>query len=265
MEASVRAGFGPARYAREGRAWLVRRTRLQRPAALGGGDRIVLTTRVLDFRRARSLRRYELRQIEDPPAAAGLLAAYATTDWVYCDTRSGRPVSVPEAMKIALFGTADAPTKARAPRVTVPPVTAASTRRLHIAVSALDHMRHVNNAVWADLLEDAAFGLFSILGLGLDRMLEAGGALRIRSLDLEYLGEATVGDSIVIETWLGAAAPTIGGSADLIQTARCEDGRPLIRAASTWHWTTASPTLGGPPRAGPDAPRSRASKLRDNT
>jgi acyl-CoA thioesterase FadM len=46
IEASIDAGFDAAWYMREGRIWIIHRTRLQRVVPVGGGDRIEVETDV---------------------------------------------------------------------------------------------------------------------------------------------------------------------------------------------------------------------------
>src|SRR5512135_1920833 len=91
VEASSAAGFDAEWYARERRIWIIRRTRLERIVPVGGTDTIAVETAILDVRRARSLRRYQVRRGPE-------LVARATTDWVYCNADTGRPVSVPQAV-----------------------------------------------------------------------------------------------------------------------------------------------------------------------
>src|SRR5262245_54002970 len=111
VEASTDAGLDPAWYTAAQRFWLIRRTRVERMLPVGGGDLVEVETSVADWRRARSLRKYEVRLVEpgrgirDPSelagVAAGAVVAHATTDWVYCDMTSGRPVSIPEDVRRA--------------------------------------------------------------------------------------------------------------------------------------------------------------------
>ena len=81
-----------------GASWVVRAHRIEyrRPALLG--ERLVIKTWVENFRRAFSLRKYEFRR----PADDALLAT-AETDWVFVDTATGRPRTIPPHI-VALFG-----------------------------------------------------------------------------------------------------------------------------------------------------------------
>src|SRR5215831_11117599 len=64
VEASAALGFDPEWYAREGRVWIIRRTRLERLIPVGGRDALVAATHIADYRRARSLRAYEVYRRE---------------------------------------------------------------------------------------------------------------------------------------------------------------------------------------------------------
>ena len=243
VEASTEAGFDPAWYAREGRMWIIRRTRLERFMPVGGSDTLEVETHVADFRRARSLRRYHVRR-------DGVIVAEATTDWVFCDVTSGRPMRIPEAMQQAFTGAA----ATMLPRAEALRICDDVPVEFSIAVqpSHLDHIAHVNNAVYASYLEDAAFALFATRGWPLARMLAAGGALRIRWLDFEYLSDAVASEDLTVRSWLrdetvGAAAYDPPKRATSTQTITRRDGNAVMRAESEWSWRRRSPVLGGAP------------------
>lgn len=273
VEASTAAGLDPGWYTRAGRMWIIRRTHLERFLPVGGGDTIAVATRVADWRRARSLREYEVRlqaagrgiRPEDKPVRqageAGRagddrpLVARATTDWVYCDIAAGRPVSIPEDVRRAFA--ADAPGDAHdRPRPIADQANGASVdMEVVVRPSHLDHVAHVNNANYAHFLEDGAFALFGANGLGSARMLAMGGALRLRSLDLEYLVDALDGDRLTVRSWpvgaiaVGAGSPHAAAEACLLQRIDRADGRALVHARSEWRWRRRSTILGGPPSA----------------
>jgi len=247
VEASTAAGFDPAWYTAHGCVWLVRRTRLERLRPVGGGDALGISTHVADFRRARSLRRYAVRRTGGWEDRGEAEAVRASTDWVYCEIARARPVSVPDEMRVALFGTTAAPAERRARRVEIPDGPPAAVLGLRVRATDLDHMMHVNNAVWADFLENAALALFEQRGRGLAAMLGEGGALRIRSLDLEYLGDARLGQDLEVHSWLEDDPGAIGANPTLVQAVRQADGRRLLRARTTWCWRVRPRVLGGAP------------------
>jgi len=284
VEASSDAGLDPAWYTRAGRFWLIRRTRLERWLAVGGGDVVAVETHVADWRRARSLRRYEVRLVapgvgvrarpvegDDRTTArlAGALVARATTDWVYCDIATGRPVSIPEDVRAAFSGDSGTGPLPRAAALPDRGEGEAVALPLAARVSQLDHVTHVNNAAYAGFLEDGAFELFAARGLPLDRMLALGGALRPRSLDLEYLVDALAGDELDVASWVADGA--LDGSADappattqpvrLLQTITRRDGTRLVRAGSEWIWRRRPAILGGVPEdEGPEPRDSRTAR-----
>jgi len=284
VEASTAVGFDPAWYTRERRLWIVRRTRVERVAPVGGGDLLEVRTRVADYRRARSLRSYDVTRhdrsaeskasaehqaaestasAEQQPAEStaptdrrSALVARATTDWVYCELTSGRPVSIPGEVQHAFAGPDLAPTLPRAAQV--PPIGTSADAELEVEVrpSDLDHLAHVNNAIYGSYLEDGAFALFAARGWPLARMLATGGALRARWLDAEYLSDAGSGDRLVVRTSLvaGSIDPSLEaplGTVQLLQSiARSESDRApvqIMRASSVWQWLARPEVVGGRP------------------
>ncbi|MCC7413362.1 MAG: acyl-CoA thioesterase [Gammaproteobacteria bacterium] len=86
-----------------GAMWVVRAHRVEylRPAL--PGETIRACTWVEDFRRARSLRRYEFIR-----GADATVLARGATDWVFVDAGSGRPRAIPADIR-ALFTLVGAP------------------------------------------------------------------------------------------------------------------------------------------------------------
>lgn len=284
IEASSRLGFHTNWYSKQGGYWIVRRTRLERHAALGGHDRVRVRTWVDDFRRARSIRRYELRRVgETAPAIT------ASTDWVFCDATSGRPRRVPPEMEKAFSGAAGSlPPRPRAAAVALPDAASAQTLVRRVRASHLDHIVHVNNGVWAGFLEDGAEALLAHHGWSVPEMLSRGGAFRLKRLDLEYLTEGLPGDTLTVYSAFagepppdsdpGGHAPPLsaaeteasllpqslgsageeattraplprneGASFDLRQSVEKSGAATAIRSSSYWQWLRCADVLGHPP------------------
>src|SRR3972149_1325701 len=91
IEASADAGYDYDWYATHGVNWVIRRSRIDylRPARYG--DALDVTTYVVNFRRARSQRNYDITH-----AADGTPIARAATDWVFIDQRTGAPRRIPD-------------------------------------------------------------------------------------------------------------------------------------------------------------------------
>jgi len=245
VEASSDAGFDPAWYTNAGRVWVIHRTRLQRLVPVGGIDTLDLDTQIIDFRRARSLRRYLVRHRDTAVATA-------TTDWVLCDMQSGRPVRIPESMQVAFGDGERAPTLPRLDHLPEAGPGAPVRVEVMVAPTHLDHIVHVNNAVYADFLENAAFALFASRGWPLRRMLEVGGALRIERLDAEYHSDGELDEHLLISTWREADGPALTSDtrptgATLLQTITRPAGRDVLRARSVWTWRDKPAVVGAVP------------------
>ena len=80
-----------------GATWVARSHHIEylRPAL--PGDVVRVQTWVADYRRAFSLRRYRFSR-----AADGVVLASGETNWVYVDAQTGRPKSIPDAIR-AMF------------------------------------------------------------------------------------------------------------------------------------------------------------------
>ncbi|MFP6665294.1 MAG: acyl-ACP thioesterase domain-containing protein [Deltaproteobacteria bacterium] len=249
IEASAQLGFDTDWYGEQGGYWIVRRTRLVRHVALGGHDRVRVRTWVDDFRRARSLRRYEIGIVgQTEPAIT------ASTDWVFCDAASGRPRRVPKEMETAFAGAAGSlPALPRAAPLPLSNAAAMKTMTRRVCASHLDHVAHVNNGVWASFLEDGAEALLAGHGWSVPEMLAHGGAFRLQGLDLEYLAQGLPGDTLAVHSAFADAPPPRAGngaertSFDLHQSVEKPDATTAMRATSHWQWLQRADVLGRPP------------------
>ena len=148
---SAALGFGRDWYAEHGLAWLVRAAELEVVAPVGVGTALSGSTEVVGFRRVWSRRRSELRD------EAGALVAWVHIDWVLLDRR-GAPTRIPDSIA-SIFGVAGTTgttaglTLGRVALGDVPPDASRST--IVVRPQELDPMDHVNNAVYADWLDEA--------------------------------------------------------------------------------------------------------------
>ena len=81
-----------------GATWVVRSHHVEYRRPAFAGDRVRVVTWVANVRRAFSLRKYRFERPAD-----GTVLAEGETDWVFVDTRTGRPRTVPGHI-IAVFG-----------------------------------------------------------------------------------------------------------------------------------------------------------------
>jgi acyl-ACP thioesterase len=175
-------GYDRAWYAERGLAWLVRTAAVAVSTAIPVGSELVGTTRVLGWRRVWARRGTEFHDV------LGNLVAWAQIDWVLLDAR-GAPTRIP-AEFAPVFGTATETLGLARVALGEPPTEA---RRTTIAVrpQELDPMAHVNNAVYADWLEEAV----------IDAGDEAATRAVPRLMRLEYAAAADPGAQLTADTW----------------------------------------------------------------
>lgn len=179
---SAERGFDRAWYAERGLAWLARAASAAILAPVAHGSSMTGTTRVLGERRVWARRRTEFH---DPD---GRLLAWSHVDWVLLDER-GAPTRIPPEFQPA-FGTGKATLLLG--RVELePPPAGAHTVQLVVRPQELDPMNHVNNAVYADWLDEA--------------ILAAGGEREVRHVPrlvrLEFARSAEPAAALTATAW----------------------------------------------------------------
>lgn len=175
-------GFDRAWYAERGLTWLVRAAEVAVLAPIVVGDDLVGTTRVIGWRRVWARRLTEFRD------SAGNLVGSTRIDWVILDAR-GAPTRIPAEFE-PVFGAAAADFRLGRVPLDQPPAEARRVR-FEVRPQELDPMAHVNNAVYADWLEEA------VIAAG------AGGAPRSlpRLARLEYAAAADAGAQLSGDVW----------------------------------------------------------------
>jgi acyl-CoA thioester hydrolase len=231
FDASAAAGYDLARYEEINRAWLVRETDITYLRPLVYDDRVIVKTWVLDFRRVRSRRAYELRQ-----AISGEIVAQASTDWVFMNDRTGRPETVPQEMIDAFFPDgppADVPRREKFPEAPDPPPGVFVMRR-PVQWSVIDGRQHVNNANYMVYFEDAGVQVCQAHGWPMTRVMEAGFGLVARRYRIEYRQPAVFGDELEIATWASDMKRATAVRHYTIR--RAAGGELLAKAHVLWVW-----------------------------
>jgi acyl-CoA thioesterase FadM len=179
---STNRGYDRAWYAERGLAWLVRAAEVGVLASITVGSELVGTTRVVGWRRVWARRGTEFRD------ASGALVAWAQIDWVLLDAR-GAPTRIPAEFEPA-FGAATATLGLGRVALGDPPQRA-SRSAIKVRPHELDPMGHVNNAIYADWLEEA--------------VIAAGEPSAPRAVPrverLEYAAPADPDAELTAETW----------------------------------------------------------------
>lgn len=213
---SASRGFTRAWYAERGLTWLARAAEIGVLADVRVGDELVGTTRVVGWRRVWARRRTEFVD------ATGALVAWTHVDWVLLDGR-GSPTRIPPEFQ-PVFGTPDGTIALG--RVTPPPPPAGvAPVRFTVRPQELDPMDHVNNAVYADWLDE--------------QVVAAGGEAAMRAVPrtvaIEYARAAEPGARVEARTWpAGNGGGAGGGGAEGTGAWWCriadDDGTELLRA-----------------------------------
>lgn len=200
---SEHRGYDRAWYAGRGLAWLVRAAEVSVLGRIPVGSVLTGTTRVTGWRRVWARRRTDFEDVD------GTALATIQIDWVLLDSR-GAPTRIPAEFE-PVFGTVEGPLALARVALAEAPEDA---RTFEIAVrpQELDPMAHVNNAVYADWLDEA--------------VIAAGAAHATRAVPrrarLEYAAAADAGATVSARLWEDEA----GWSFRL----RGPDGQDLLRA-----------------------------------
>jgi len=201
---SASRGFDRGWYAERGLTWLVRAAEIDVLQPIRVGSDLVGTTRVVGSRRVWARRRTDFRTTD------GVIAADVRIDWLLLDRR-GSPTRIPPEFD-PIFGMHLEPVELA--RVDLPDASGdARTTTITVRPQELDPMDHVNNAVYADWVEE--------------QVLAGGGAADVRAiprrLGLEYARAAAAGATVSATTWREPGGPWACRIAE-------GDGGDLLRA-----------------------------------
>jgi acyl-CoA thioester hydrolase len=229
FDASAAAGYDMARYEEMKRLWLVHETDLESLMPLRYGDSVQVKTWVADFRRVRSCRMYEMRM-----SGSGELVARANTDWVYLDTVTRRPATIPPEMIAAfvLEGVSERSLpRERLPSAPPPPPGVFTTRQ-RVTWREIDGAQHVNNSIYLAYAEDCAMQVMAAHGWPPARMWSEGVAPVARRHQIEYLQPAVLDDELELATW----ASDMSGDSFVRHTTimRVSDGALSARVRSVY-------------------------------
>ena len=231
IEASSDAGYTPEWYAEYSVSWLIRRSRIDYLQPARYGDELDVTTYVVNFRRVRSQRNYDINRVGD-----GAPIARAATDWVFIDLHTGAPRRIPDEIATDFLpDSQDAAAEiiADLPHPPDTPDGSVFHTARRVNYYDMDENQHVNNAVYLNYLEQATIDAAASAGFDLPRWLELGGMFVVRQHDIEYLHPAKYGDTLDILTWVGETSPT---SVVRHTIMRDQDGTLDIRAKTRWVW-----------------------------
>lgn len=112
----------------------------------------------------------------------------------------------------------------------------------------IDELKHVNNAVYVQWMEDCAWRHSGALGLGVDSFVALDRSMAVLRHEIDYLASAYEGDSVLMATWLVKTSNRLKMDRRF-QLVRPADGATLLRARTTFVCVEMST---GKPRRMPD-------------
>lgn len=184
---SEEAGFDRDWYLDRGMNWLVRNVKVSIARPITYGDTLAISTEVIGWRHVWARRRTEIRRVGSSAGdASGAEAATVDTDWVLL-TNAGRPAKVPREIA-GYFSTGQGFVR---DRIGLPEPTGEVTRlSTRVRPLDVDPMRHMNNAAYVDMVDDA-----------LSRMPDGRRLVEPDCYRIGYALPALPGTPITIECW----------------------------------------------------------------
>jgi len=231
FDASAAAGYDHLKYEQLGHSWLIRETDIEYLKPVGYGDTVTVKTWVIDFHRVRSRRAYEFSLL-----GSGDIVAKSVTDWVFLETATAKPATIPDAMINAFFPNGPPATNPPRQRFSAPPNPPEGKFEAHLPVNwnDLDPVQHVNNAVYLNYIEECGMQVIAAHGWPISRMLAEGFAIFIRQHQIQYRQPAFLDDELVISTWVSNVRRSTATRHYVIH--RSSDGTQLATVHSLGVW-----------------------------
>jgi acyl-CoA thioester hydrolase len=205
--------------------WVIRETEIRFLCPLRHHDVFDFTIWLVNWQRVRGTRCFELKRKED-----GDVIAQGTQQVVCMDSKTGRPVSLPEDVidRFRLENPRVFPFE-RFPKIT-PAETPHITQR-QVEWMDLDVYEHVNNAIYFSYAEEAAAQSFSAKGWSSARLAEEDLTIATRRVHIQYLSIASWGETLNISTHMLDVKDT--GGSRYVGMSRA-DGSPVAECIIDW-------------------------------
>ncbi|NIV37640.1 MAG: hypothetical protein GWN58_51945, partial [Anaerolineae bacterium] len=210
-----------------GQAWVIRETQFDFFRPLVYDDRFEFTIWLVQWRRVRGTRHFELKLPD-----SGEVVARGAQQVVVLDSQTMRPIS-PSAHLLEYYLLEDPrvlPSRPF-PRVPPPPVSAFVTER-RVEERDLDAMEIVDNTIYASYVEEAAARALAIVGWDPAALKAAGLAVRNRRVHLQYRSPAVWGDRLQVSTYLLRLGDT--GGDWIVAVQRLDDGVGIMDCVLRW-------------------------------
>jgi acyl-CoA thioester hydrolase len=210
-----------------GIVWIIRETEINVYRSLAANEIFDFTVWLVNWRRVRGTRCFELR-LED----GNEIVAQGTQKVATLDSKTLRPVRVPEQIiNNFLMENPRAIERRKFPKFHTQPETAFVTQR-EVEWRDLDSLEHVNNATYATFAENAAAQALAVVGWPPSQFKTAGIAVINRRFHIQYQSPAIWGDTLKVATYLVGLSAT--GGTWYIEIERATDGESIVRCVLEW-------------------------------
>lgn len=230
INAAADAGYGSRFHTENHSAWVIRRMAMLVHTPPRHGDEMEITTWISHFARVRGGREYRLAHAE-----TGQVLVTGLAEWVYLDRDTLAPLAIPAALAKD-FDVPSAPLGTYEPPY-IEHIAEAATR--HVKRTAewheTDSMGHVNNAIYADWLDDAFRYTMAELGWSTELLNSMGLQLRGEYYKLDYKKAAVPGDILTLSTIIEGASGRLCAVRQEIST---NQGAVILASKSIYGWRT---------------------------
>lgn len=229
IDAAADAGYGREFHLENRSAWVIRRMTLLlggRPARTG--DDLEIRTWITHFAKVRGGREYRVAN-----AVTGDMVATGLAEWVYLNRDTFTPLLIPADLGARLDMPGAPLGTYEAPAIDAIEDGAKFEMERQARWHETDSMQHINNAVYADWLDEAMQDAIAQMGWSMASLREKGLQLRGEYYYLDYKKAAVSEDNIVIATQIegmSARKCAVG------QSVATREGVELLRAKSVYGW-----------------------------
>lgn len=238
INAAADAGYGREFHEERGSAWVVRRITMLMHAPATQYDELEITTWLSTFARVRGGREYRVRN-----AGTGQMLYTGITEWVYLDRRTLKPLAIPPHLAVD-FDVPGAPLQSYDSPEIEQNLDIEHVSRRTAEWHEADSMRHVNNSVYANWLDEGVRAAMEGAGWSTAELAARGLHLRGERYNLDYKQAALPGDDLKITTLINGIS---GRLCALKQTIASAEGKEILTTASIYGWRDDSGEPAPPP------------------
>jgi len=205
--------------------WVIRETEIRFLHPLRHNDIFEFTIWMVNWQRVRGTRCFELKFKDSDQ-----VIAQGTQQVVYMDTKTGRPISLPEE-EVGRF-------RLEHPRVfpferfpKIARIENPFTRQRQVELVDLDTYEHVNNATYVNYAEEVIAQRFVLNGWSSEKLAGVNVAMAIRRIHIQYLSIASWNETLNISTHSLETQDTHGSEYVSITHL---DGTPVAECILDW-------------------------------